>query len=250
MTNRRAGFTLLEVLIASAIAVVLILGTYLAFDTSLRAQTTGERVGYLEERGRMLMDRLANRIRTSNVLYVETVNTAVPRIDFQVPVDPDGNKSVVNVATGKINWGSVERTGHLLGGYHRFQFQSQRTVQESVIQQDLNRDKDLNDTFALGRIVESTSGGTISDKAVGGDVGAEVIFLNGSYMSDMNATYDSDGDGNPLNAGEDAMFVRVNDANGKAKQVNISFWLVVKDASKRYVTHHFREVVMLRNEQS
>ncbi len=250
MNLRRAGFTLLEVMIASAIGVVMILATYLVFSTSLSAQSSGEKTGYLEERGRILLDRLVERLRTSNILFVETSSTLVPRIDFQVPVDPDGNGSVVNVSTGKIDWGSVETTGHVLTGYHRFQFQAQRLIQESVIKQDLNGDGDQNDTFALGRIVESSSGGTISSKAVGGDIGAEVMFLYGNFTADLNARFDSDGDGNNANAGEDVMFVRLNGADGKAKQITVGFWLVVKDSSKRYVTHHFREVVMLRNTQS
>lgn len=243
----RAGFSLLEIVIAVSVATVLLLGTYLTLSSTFRAQDTWGRMGHIEERGRIYLGRVVAKIQTSNVLYVETASATVPRIDYQVPVK-DGTGNYVSSSTGEINWGAHEASGDVIGNYHRIQFVQRGTLSEATIKKDLNKDGDQSDTLVYGDLSETTSGGRTFSPPLAKDV----ILQSGSYLADLNNTFDSDGDGTAANdtSGEDQMFVRLNDATGFAKQITANFWIYMKDSQNRYVTKNFREVIMLRNPQS
>lgn len=93
------GFSLVEVMVAIAILGILIVVVYSILGGSHRSFTTGVRLGDLQERARIVLDRMANELRLSAApqISTSTVNGA-PSIAFRVNEGFSG---------GQITWSTT-----------------------------------------------------------------------------------------------------------------------------------------------
>lgn len=97
--HRQNGFTIAEVLIALAIAVVVIGGAYAVYIMGLRTWQTGSAVAYLERSAYQIMDRICRgavpsgrfglREATPTTIQVTQVSTEIYSIQYKVDkMDP------------------------------------------------------------------------------------------------------------------------------------------------------------------
>lgn len=148
------GFTLVEVIIATALLVIIIAITFNVIITSQRTYSTGATISDLEEKGRLFIDRIKDELSEAKITSITNYHS---RIQFQVPVDPDGNGSVINTVTKAIDWGAISplpppNNGHKLNWSYAYEFGATQTLNEATDGIDYNNDGTLNAIFVSGKI--------------------------------------------------------------------------------------------------
>jgi hypothetical protein len=102
--NRRAGISLLEVVIASAILAVALGVPVMLARSADQAFLTGRAATALDARGRRVLDQIVERLRAASADNITPPGMIAPlsgsRIDFQRAVD---------FVAGAVVWGSPER---------------------------------------------------------------------------------------------------------------------------------------------
>jgi len=191
--KKNAGMTLIEVVIASAILVLIFYMTMDILFSAARTATDGSISSKLEERGRAYVDRCKIEFLTAKFA---NVNSAISpgfqpgifsfsycQIGFVIPVDRD--------TTGTIKYGYTSKVGQPdpsgVGKYCYIRYEPYKAIRESsaaaigyqmypvyipypypalptlptlgpdqniIANFDVNRDGDLTDTFAVGRITK------------------------------------------------------------------------------------------------
>src|SRR5688572_2754957 len=105
--NRRAGFSLIEVMIVAAILVFVSGALYMMLFSASNTYGTLSSLGDTQERARRVMDEIAKELRMADraTLLISTTVTANDTITFRIPdVDPTTGKAKTVVATGAVIW--------------------------------------------------------------------------------------------------------------------------------------------------
>jgi len=214
--TRQRAHTLLEVLVASGVAILLFVALASTVTNASRFFEFATRRDEMLERSRRALDEITEDLALSNALSLETGADGTPTLTFTLPVDvgEDANDNhvldsgedadadgildrtdgdVISDA-GEAEWGCEEADGPRLdlpGSPHRIQlaFVRKAILEESDVGADLNGDGDAVDSFSLGSIVRTTSGGLT--RSLGG--GAFLVA-----RADSNGDRDGDGAADPL----------------------------------------------------
>jgi len=162
---RKNAFTILEVMMASTILAVALIGTMIFLNTMTQATTLQKDVSELEMQSTVLASNLADELRAAWVF--PSWNNSVWQngdnaIQFLVPVDHDGDGDVFDAAMN-VQWGSVreDQTGEFMDESHEdavstrifytiLRFVQTSTYSEATENFDLNGNGVLTDVFALG----------------------------------------------------------------------------------------------------
>jgi type II secretory pathway pseudopilin PulG len=172
---RKNAFTILEVMMASTILAVALIGTMIFLNTMTQATTLQKDVSELEMQSTVLASNLADELRAAWVF--PSWNNSVWQngdnaIQFLVPVDHDGDGDVFDAAMN-VQWGSVreDQTGEFMDESHEdavstrifytiLRFVQTSTYSEATENFDLNGNGVLTDVFALGHIEKFYPAGT------------------------------------------------------------------------------------------
>lgn len=183
MAGRRAdqgfttqGFTLIEVMMTTAIMAVAMGGALLLVDTASKETAIGTAEAVVQNAVNTFAEKLTLELRNarrSSVTYPDGTS-----IRFQVPVDPDGDGSVFNTTTQVFEYGATLGMLHTAGGYIEYRFQANQVggvddeLNEADVGVDINIDGDQTDVFKRGFFTRAApdTGGTslargISDRS-------------------------------------------------------------------------------------
>lgn len=224
----RAGFTLLEMMVAIAILSVVMLAVFRTMTHTSDLAAVEAQQNDLEKAGQKMLEEMSAALRSASVISISSDGT---RIVFQVPVDLDGNGTVLD-GSGNVEFGAQE------GGVVTDDTITYRFVQdvvgaqpdmlsEGLLRRDINRDGDLLDRFDrgfLGRIT-SAPGAALRECA-----GVWVVQPTANYGGDV------DGDGSA-----DPIFRMANE------RLWIDLWLASVDRTGMVHFVHCNTSVFLRN---
>lgn len=285
---RRAGFTMVEVMIASAILAVFVAGTLMVVLSASSTAAEGTLTSDLEARGRRLLETLRPQFMTGRFRDFGNDKLGIYNANqiawFQIPVNAQG--------TGQPRHGYTTYLGlNDLGGADKscvLRFEASTVLREStaapsatqtvddptypkvaaaklpalpVLQQleirdiDYNRDLDLNDTFVRGKIVQyilqdDDVYDPTKDKF---SVLADNVILAVSASNEFNGDVDNDGSA-------DLLFRYVNTDgttfpenwpdDTQCRSVEVNVWLGgFTDDGKRFNMRRTRETILLKNKQ-
>jgi prepilin-type N-terminal cleavage/methylation domain-containing protein len=146
--GRIRGFTLIELMIATLILCVVIYLAVSSVMTSQRTYTSGTLLALIEQRGRFLIDRAKEELTGARILGVTNSHT---RIDFQVPVDWDGDNDVLS-DSGSVEYGAIGDFGPEYGWSYAYEFTATQTLDEGTDGFDYNNDGLFDATFLVGKL--------------------------------------------------------------------------------------------------
>jgi len=162
--RRQHGLTLIEVSVSLAV---------FALIAVICASTLTKMTGFytdslfrsgLMESAKIAQESALDELRSAKVLSVGT-SGGYPVVTYVVPVSlPIGTTSDYFDSSGNVNWGCQEASGPMkdaAGSPHRVTLTvvPGSQVVESKVRADINGDGDRNDTFQLGSLLFTTSGG-------------------------------------------------------------------------------------------
>lgn len=157
------GFTMLEMMIATAILTIIIVATLTtmsSMSTSVQIETM---VAQTEQKGNKALEMMAEALRSANIVGLPLVGSGTMR--FMVPVDHDGDGDALD-GNLDIEWGAQReevdlagKTVEILAATTIFRYIPTGSFSEAG-RIDLNRDGDTADTFDVGRIEKVYEGGT------------------------------------------------------------------------------------------
>lgn len=176
------GFTVLEMAVVLAILAP-VLG--IAFSGMTSVMTTSAVAATEVGAQRQIIfttKRLRDDFRKCQVTAVAPTGLS---ITYQHPVDPAGTGLAID-AMGGIVWGAKEAAGPVAGASYTVSFVQDGLVQEMVLQTDLNGDGDMVDSYQVGHLQRTTTGGTLVDVSPS-------VFLVDAFTP----TGDLNGDGQP-----------------------------------------------------
>ncbi len=180
--NRESGLTLVDVVIATAIVLIIVGVAYPGFKTANDTIATSGRQDRMERQGDRALRLLTEEVRSGWITAL-TPSGQAPSVTIR------SVRGAVNLAdlaaTGTVPWSTDERT---------IRFRQVETINEMSLEEDVNRDGDWNDTFALG-VLESVE--TVGTEVVATPItgsASQVILALPSYAGDLNG----DGIGDPL----------------------------------------------------
>jgi len=180
--NRESGFTLVEVVIATAIVLIIVSVAYPGFKTATDTMATSGRRDRMERQGDRALRLVTQALRSGWIIDVAASGQA-PALTIR------SVRGEVNLdefeAEGDVPWATGERT---------IRFRQVETLVELDLKADLNRDGDWSDTFALGCLesVETVDGDEVVTPITGS--AARVILALPNYAGDL----DGDGVDDPL----------------------------------------------------
>jgi len=162
--RRQLGLTLVEVSVSLAVfaLITVICASTLTRMTSFYTDSLF-RSGLMEA-AKIAQESALDELRSAKVLSV-TTSGGYPVVTYVVPVSlPIGTTSDYFDASGNVNWGCKEASGYMkdaTGSPHRVTLTvvPGPQVSESSVRLDINGDGDRSDTFQLGSILFTTSGG-------------------------------------------------------------------------------------------
>jgi len=144
----KSAFTLIEVTLAAAIAIIIIGAVFGSLHSSQIAYNQGMTETRLQEAANRVMSQIVRMIKESRVV---SVGGDGMEITLQVPVDHDADGDVIdgswNVEYG-TKWGGADH----LDGTCKIIFEVMGNSSESALDSDLNQDGDQADNFTSGRV--------------------------------------------------------------------------------------------------
>lgn len=195
MRARRIGMSLLEVTIAGAILVTVILLVFGILHESQKAAAAGTAMAEAEERGRRTLDACKTELLFARLVLADFPTATKNRVRYQIPS-----------AAGAMAYGYSDASGAFRPGWSAVL----RFVEEKVILEpqapdvagaerfgyDLNRNAVLTDAYSVGKLVKETYNGTDSTAALQGTVTItrDLVLRRPDPRADM----DGDGAGDPL----------------------------------------------------
>ena len=224
-----AGFSLLEVVVAVGILSLVMIGVGLALKNTGEVATAGATGNEMERSGQKALDQMALELRES-ALKVITVSADGSSVQFQVPVDLDGNGTVLD-RNGAVEYGFMD-AGMPRKGAITYQFiQNVSRGLPEVLDVNLNGGGGAR-RFARGCLARSTQ--VFGAAASGGPTltGRWLVQPDGNWGGDI----DGDGVGDPI--------FGVEPGNGR---VLVNLWAMQVDGRKNPQVVHSSAGVCLRN---
>jgi len=218
--NRQSGMSLVEVMIASAILVIVVGLAYPGFKTAGDTMATCGRQDRMERHGDRALQLLTQEVR-SGWITEHSPPGAAPSLTIRRLQDDVELSDIAG--SGAVPWATGERV---------IRFRQIDELAEANEGADLNRDGDRTDRFALGVLesVEIVDGEDVVARLTGAS--SRVILALPSFAGDLNG----DGVGDPL-------FV-VND-----RILGISIRLVTRMENGRLLQTVTHSQIRLRNHQ-
>lgn len=155
----RRAFTLLEMVVVTAIFTVVVLILYGMIEVGGRVNRDVAVEADVTDLASRILKEMQDRMVTARVPYVavtDYTSSTAPYNDqfvrFREPVDHDGDGDTTD-GNGAAEYGvRVSRTNQLLNGALEFHWVRTATVVESATGLDINRDGDTNDSYAAGQM--------------------------------------------------------------------------------------------------
>ncbi len=162
------GFTLVEVMITMGILGAAMGVAVMALNTATVETALGTADVVVQNQTNRFAEELATELRSasrSSISYeMQGASTADygDCIKFQVPVDPDGDGSVIDPATGSPEYGATLGMLHTAGSDIVYRFVANQVdgadevLDEAVLGVDINNDGDQVDVFTRGCFTRTT----------------------------------------------------------------------------------------------
>jgi prepilin-type N-terminal cleavage/methylation domain-containing protein len=204
-----AGFTLLEMVVAVAILSLVLLMAFGTMKRTTEVSSMESLRNQMERSGAESLEAMVEELNASSVLAIASDGSL---LTFQVPVDLDGNGTVLD-ADGNCEFG-LDDLGVVSNGSATLMFvQNQvggnpEVLSEAALGRDLNGDGDRVDIYDRGRIVRNSTASALNRTLTG----VRVIQPSGNWGGDI----DGDGQADPV--------FRMN-----GKQVWIDLWTLGLD---------------------
>jgi len=243
------GVTLVELMIVVALLSIVAALSMRIIVAAQRTQTQGEILANLEEKGRLFTDKLQEWIPSALILTISNYHSS---LRFQIPVDPDGDGSIINPTSGYIDWGARDANGvdHLNWSYV-YKFVPEVTNEEWVIGVDINEDGDLEDTFLEGRIERDilNESGIVQQAVV---VDRNVVLRKWPPTGAIDWGFRGTPNGDPLFVLKDSIGQEVLIPGGGGVTLTVNIWHGQLDISgnfKRYYLKNVKSTMELHNPQ-
>ncbi|HLG42330.1 MAG TPA: prepilin-type N-terminal cleavage/methylation domain-containing protein [Planctomycetota bacterium] len=235
-----SGFTLIEVSLAMALLLIVVL---LAYRLLFTVQDSTDRTSinaYLHNQGRIVSEALIREIHESRIVSVASQNDSMV---IQVPVDYDGDGDVLDGA-GLVEYGfrdPANAQAPRLSWTATYSTVVDETHSEAALRIDINKDGDKTDTFVSCRLerVVRDGGGVERDRLI---LARDIYLIDSPRDADLNG----DGTADPLFKLVDASGAEV--AASGTKMI-LDLWVGHKAPGPEYFLHNAPVEVKLRNTQ-
>lgn len=218
-TNKLSGFTLLEVIIASAIFSIVLAATLTALFMGQNSFNDASVHSNLAKEATIIIDSLLQYLPECKISTPPQTGNQHALMTIQIPVSVTGSYWSATGTT--INWGAKDQLGWTM----TYQFNQKKIYDETIIpHEDFNSDGDYLDKFEEGQIqlVFKDSAGTVQDT---------VNLVRGVVVVYNSRDADIDGDGQ-----SDPIFQVVNSAGGEdiinGNRVRVKFALMSQTYTK------------------
>ncbi len=202
------GFTLVEMMIATAILTIIIVATLTTMSSMSSSVQVETMVAQSEQKGNKALERMAEALRSANIVGLPDAGS--DNMSFRVPVDHDGDGDVLSDNVNlDIQWGAQReevdlagKTVEILGATTIFRYVVTGSFSEDG-RVDLNRDGDTTDIFDVGRIEKIYAGGAttaysgvpaVTYSQIVTPMVDSVVRLQGQMVGDI----DNDGQPDPI----------------------------------------------------
>ncbi|NOZ21435.1 MAG: prepilin-type N-terminal cleavage/methylation domain-containing protein [Planctomycetes bacterium] len=237
------GFTLIEIIIATAIVAIMMVAVMESFNT-------GQDICVLESANLAVQSSntscLAEMTRMLRQAQIIGISADGMSIRFKVPVDWDADGDVLDDATDELEWGANDQKGWSM----EYSFFVAPTEAEKVVPPfreaeeggkgiDINRDGDLADNFERGVIVERFYDAADVVQSERQLTPYYVLTPLGNHGGDVN----SDGVADPLFQRVDA----TGQISGTGENIRISFFAFKMANKERFILLHPTSIVKARN---
>lgn len=164
------GFTLVEVMTTMVILGAAMMVAMAALNTATIETSMGTAEAVVQDGTNMFARKLALELRNASRSRIKYEMDAAPTIDygdcirFQVPVDSDGDGSVIDPATGRPEYGATLGMLHTAGSDIVYRFAANQVagddevLNEANLGVDLNNDGDWTDVFTRGHFTRTAPG--------------------------------------------------------------------------------------------
>jgi prepilin-type N-terminal cleavage/methylation domain-containing protein len=176
------GFTLVEVMITMVILGAAMAVALAAVNTASVETSLGTADAVVQDAANALAETLVAELRGASRTSVTYESDGTPTADygdcirFRVPVDPDGDGSVINADTGQPEYGATLGMLHTADSDIVYRFVANQVggvdemLTESTLAADVNNDGDRFDVFARGHFTRTApdAGGVNQTRGTGG----------------------------------------------------------------------------------
>ena len=268
----RAGLTLLEAVIASAILSLMVLGTYSIYHSGMTAAVEGSIRNGLDTRARQSLDRIREELQLCRLVAV-TNSFALPPVyldhtgvQFRAPMGIIGGVATYGYRDGSNVMTPVAGRSAILRFVATEQIRENAAgpvvmrlpaipggIPQTTINADLNRDGDFTDAWLIGRLelVFVNVAGVITGAPRGI---IDNICLKGTAAQPQDLDGDVDGDGtvDPIFTALDALGVEVSNATiATARKLRVTvFHSHLDTRRRRMLFRRATEEIRLENPQS
>ena len=171
--KRNAAFTLVEMMIATAILSVIIFATMVTMTKMSDQILYYNQAMTSQQNASRTLELVAESMRSAQMVALNANGDS--SVTFQVPVDADGDLDFID-DTLNVEWGArrddldmTEKPAELLGASTMIQFTVTGTFNEATRGVDLNGDNDTVDVFDVGTLTKRVPGGTTTAYVTGSD---------------------------------------------------------------------------------
>ena len=179
------GFTLIELLMSFVLSTVVV-GSLFALMSGTRGAAQALEDGlHSMQKDLGAVTLLRQELSRSRLVTIEPDGSG---LTYKLPVPAGADGAFVDDA-GEILWGVDDPSGIDKDGTLTLRFEAMRTLRESDLDTDLDKDGDRGDLFEIGRLVRVSSKGTTLPFPV-----LTVILPKGQRLADL----DGDGEMDPL----------------------------------------------------
>ena len=181
-TSTRKGFTLVEVMITTVILGTAMAVALAAVNTASVETSIGTADAVVQDAVNTLAETLVMELRSASGGSASFESDGTPTADygdcirFQVPVDPDGDGSVIHADTGQPEYGATLGMLHTAGVDIVYRFAANQVsggdevLTEAALGVDINNDGDRIDVFTRGQFTRTApdADGIDQARATGG----------------------------------------------------------------------------------
>jgi hypothetical protein len=109
-TSRRAGYTIAELLVASAVCAVITAGMFTAISALRKSSTASEHHSQSQVQQARLIDYISRDLRRAVKVNVETIEPGNERLNLKIPdyYDADGLPRDPVIESGRVRYGTGE----------------------------------------------------------------------------------------------------------------------------------------------
>ncbi|MEK7448521.1 MAG: type II secretion system protein [Planctomycetota bacterium] len=205
--KKESGMTLMEVMIAAAIFTVMMSGIMYILLSGQDMFNQGSAQSVVETEGLRLLDRVSSDLPECKIITAPITNNNHAILTIQIPVI---SGTSYWSSTGTIYWGADGNQDWTIT--YQFETDSTNTRDEIVTQKDYNRDNDINDKFAIGKMVRIIKNGAGAEQSRTTLCANIIVNWNNTSLSPYTPSavyYGFDLDVNS-NGASDPLFQRLN----------------------------------------